>query len=252
MIAKRWAFIICDQACQFYDIKLLAGQHVPLDADVDKGGDEKSIKNVESTAGGAGGGGGWVPSAAVAEAARMNSRYQDTDPQNEWGAVKSRSTPAGVVINEQKEWAPIMGGRSQHAFHLDRQRLEQQQYQQAPLPARPCRAEERWEDDWDEGTGGNVVTVASIPATGGGGGGGGGGWGGKVWAPQQDSKEATPEIDNSSEFPSLGGNGFPALGAPLGRGRGSGGGNGGGKGGGKKGRGRGRGVRLQMENMALN
>lgn len=39
-----------------------------------------------------------------------STRYVDTDPTNDWGVVKSRGIPAGVMLNQTGEWnGPIRG-----------------------------------------------------------------------------------------------------------------------------------------------
>merc|ERR1719186_941194 len=139
MIVKRWAYIVCDVACQFYQVKLVAGKHVPEDADI-PGNEHGRAANKP-----------------------RQIRHDPTEPMNQFGVVKSRSMAAGVCLNVKSDWTRV-SGRSEHAFGNDRQMLEQLQYCAAP-PTQPVQLQEEDYQDYYHGDDGKLHLVSQLPAT---------------------------------------------------------------------------------------
>jgi len=127
MLAKRWAYITCAECAPHYDIEIVCGRHVPVE--IDSSYHEKytaaGYEGYEPSDGVVSADTEWVPMSVSVEVSRR-SRYVDNLMTNDWGVAKSKSAPAGVIINDNPSWVPTFGS-SKHAFLTDRKLLEHRQ-----------------------------------------------------------------------------------------------------------------------------
>lgn len=171
-LAKKWAYIICDHCCSFFDIDLVPGRHVPEDADVHLPVQKPELIQMSL--------------ADYSEAEATTSDFVDDD-----GVRRTRAYASGIMVT----------GAASENFEIKFEKVQRSLFEEDPklgtFEVAPARGDsfDMNTIDWSAISKGEAANASSnSPSF------------GAAWLKPK-VRDNTPKVEDPEAFPSLGGRG---------------------------------------------